>query len=61
MNIEYIIVLGVMIVFLIFFMYIEPIISKHKINNKNEHGSASFSNIKEIDKYFNKVNSNLYE
>ena len=43
-------------------MYIEPIISKHKIKNNNEYGSARFSTESEINKHFTKEKiSNINE
>ena len=40
------------------FVYIEPMLAKHKIKNSNEYGSARFSSFKEIDKTFEKENMN---
>lgn len=54
MPITYIGILIGLAVFGFIFMYIEPILAKHKINNKNEHGSARFSTTQEINKYFKK-------
>jgi len=54
MNISLLILLLFLIIFIIGFMYIEPIISKHKIKNNNEYGSARFSTEKEINKNFTK-------
>lgn len=52
MSLPLIILLLVLIVFIICFIYIEPIIAKHKIKNNNEYGSARFSTESEINKYF---------
>lgn len=54
MPITYIGILIGLAIFGFIFMYIEPILAKHKINNKNEHGSARFSTTQEINKYFKK-------
>ena len=48
MNILYIVIVVLMIIFLIGFVYIEPMIMKHKVKNDNEYGSARFSTDKEI-------------
>lgn len=55
MNLSLLILLLVIVVFIICFMYIEPIISKHKIKNNNEYGSARFSTEAEINKYLMKL------
>lgn len=47
-----IIILISVIGIIIFIIYIEPRISKHKIKNKNEHGSSKFADMKEITKTF---------
>lgn len=52
MSLPFIILLLILIVFIICFIYIEPIIAKHKIKNNNEYGSARFSTESEINKYF---------
>src|SRR5574344_594389 len=54
MSLEAIIVIIFLILFIIGFMYIEPLISKHKIKNDNEYGSARFSTKQEIEKNFKK-------
>ena len=54
MSLPLIILLLILIVFIICFIYIEPLISKHKIKNNNEYGSARFSTESEINKYFSK-------
>ena len=58
MSIQVIVVITFLILFIIGFMYIEPLISKHKIKNENEYGSARFSSKQEIDKNFSKENIN---
>ena len=63
MSINIIILLVVLIVFTIGFMYIEPMMAKHKIKSDNEYGSARFSSKSEIEKYFvkpTKVNTQKY-
>ena len=52
MSIKFIIILISSIVLVIILKYVEPMISKHKIKNSNEYGSARFSTLKEIQKYF---------
>lgn len=52
MSLPLIILLLVLIVFIICFIYIEPVIAKHKIKNNNEYGSARFSTESEINKNF---------
>ena len=54
MNIELLILLGIMIMFVIIFLYVEPNLSKHKVKNDSEYGSARFFNINEIKKNFEK-------
>jgi len=54
MNIGLIILLVIMVIFIIGFMYIEPILMKHKVKNDNEYGSARFSTDREIKKNFKK-------
>ena len=62
MQIELVILLGVFLIFLIFFLFIEPIFSKHKVKNDNEYGSARFSKFSEIKKNFIKEEiSNINE
>lgn len=61
MNLSLLILWLVIVVFIICFMYIEPIISKHKIKNNNEYGSARFSTEAEINKYFTERISNINE
>ena len=43
---------------IIFFLIIEPRISKRKLANKNEHGSSKFADLKEIKNNFDKENIN---
>ena len=45
-------ILGIIILLIIIFLYLEPIITKQKIKNNNEHGSARFSTMREIKKNF---------
>jgi type IV secretory pathway TraG/TraD family ATPase VirD4 len=54
MQLTYIIILIVLTVFGFIFMYIEPMLAKHKIKNSNEYGSARFANIQEIKRDFQK-------
>lgn len=62
MSIELIIVLALLLLFMVGFMFIEPVISKHKVKNNNEYGSARFSNFNEIKKNFKKEKiSNIKE
>ena len=57
-----IIILISVIGIIIFIIYIEPRISKHKIKNNNEYGSARFSTFNEINKNFTKEKiSNINE
>lgn len=58
MNLSLIILLVISVLFLLGFMYIEPILMKHKVKNDNEYGSARFSTDKEIKKNFKKENVN---
>ena len=59
MNLELLIILTIMIIFIIIFLYIEPLFMKHKVKNSNEYGSARFSTLKEIKRNFNaeKINN----
>ena len=60
MNTLYIIIAILMVIFLIGFVYVEPMIMKHKVKNDNEYGSARFSTDKEIKKNFKKeLTSNI--
>lgn len=56
MNLTYIFILVILGIFLLVFVYIEPMLAKHKIKNSNEYGSARFSTFKEIQKTFDKEN-----
>lgn len=58
MSVELIILLVITIVFAIGFMYIEPMLMKHKVKNDNEYGSARFSTDREIKRNFKKENIN---
>lgn len=58
MNLTYILILAVLGIFLLVFVYIEPMLAKHKIKNSNEYGSARFSSFKEIEKTFEKESVN---
>src|SRR5574344_133587 len=58
MNIGLIILLVIMVIFIIGFIYIEPMLMKHKVKNDNEYGSARFSTDKEIKNNFKKENIN---
>ena len=62
MNTLYIVIIVLMVIFLIGFIYIEPMIMKHKVKNDNEYGSARFSTDKEIKQNFKKeLTSNIKE
>ena len=62
MSLELIIVLALLLLFMVGFMFIEPAISKHKVKNNNEYGSARFSTFYEIKKNFKKEKiSNIKE
>ena len=58
MNLTYILILVVLGIFLLVFVYIEPMLAKHNIKNSNEYGSARFSTFKEVQKTFDKENMN---
>ena len=58
MNTLYILTTILMIIFLIGFIYVEPILMKHKVKNDNEYGSARFSTKAEIKQNFKKENIN---
>ena len=60
MNTLYIVLAVIMVIFLIGFIYVEPMIMKHKVKNDNEYGSAKFSTDKEIKKNFKReLTSNI--
>ena len=62
MSIKLILVLISLLVFMVIFLFIEPIMSKHKIKSKDEYGSARFSTENEINKNFSKEKiSNIKE
>ena len=62
MNLSLIILLVILSLFLLGFIYIEPILMKHKVKNDNEYGSARFSTDNEIRKNFKKEKvSNIKE
>lgn len=62
MSLELIIVLALLLLFMVGFMFIEPVISKHKVKNNNEYGSARFSTFNEIKNNFKKEKiSNIKE
>lgn len=54
MSIELIIVLALFILFIVVFMFVEPLFSKHKVKSNHEYGSARFSTFNEINKNFKK-------
>lgn len=62
MSLSLIFLLLILILFIVGFIYIEPIISKHKIKSNNEYGSARFATEAEINKNFTKEKiSNINE
>src|SRR5574344_2789747 len=62
MNLSLIILLVILSLFLLGFIYIEPILMKQKVKNDNEYGSARFSTDNEIKKNFKKEKvSNIKE
>ncbi len=58
MSSTLIILLVVLIVFLLGFIYLEPLLMKHKVKNDNEYGSARFSTESEIKSNFKKEKVN---
>ena len=56
MSFPLIALLTILILFIIFFVYGEPLINKYKIKNNNEYGSGRFATKSEIKKNFNKAN-----
>ena len=56
-SIEFLILISVIFA-IIFILFIEPRLSKRKLENKNEHGSSKFADIKEIEKNFVKEKIN---
>jgi Type IV secretory pathway, VirD4 components len=62
MSITIILVLIGLILLVVGFMYIEPMMAKHKLKSDNEYGSARFSSTSEIKKYFTREKiSNIKE
>ena len=53
MNIEYIAVTILCLLFIFIFSIIELILMQHKVKNDNEYGSARFATTKEIKENFN--------
>ncbi|MGN0973253.1 MAG: type IV secretory system conjugative DNA transfer family protein [Bacilli bacterium] len=52
-------VILILVLFAIFFiLYLEPRLNKRKLENKNEHGSSKFADMKEIEKTFVKEDLN---
>ena len=56
MSFPLIALLTILILFIIFFVYGEPLINKYKIKNNNEYGSGRFATKSEIKKNFTKAN-----
>ena len=56
MTASYIIILVIILLMIIFLYFIEPLITKQKIKNNNEHGSARWATTQEIKKNFKKEN-----
>lgn len=52
MPIAYILILVIVALIIVFLYFIEPLITRQKIKNNNEHGSARWSTIGEIKKNF---------
>ena len=50
----YIIILILVTIIIVFLYFIEPLLTRQKIKNNNEHGSARFATKKEIEKNFRK-------
>lgn len=62
MPIPYIIILVIVVLIIIFLYFIEPLITRQKIKDNNEHGSARWSTFQEIKKNFRKEKiSNIVE
>lgn len=62
MTIKLMLVLFLILLVIIFMVYIEPRLSRQKLKNNNEHGSARWSSISEIKKNFRKENlSNIHK
>ena len=58
MPIPYIIILVIVVLIIIFLYFIEPLITRQKIKDNNEHGSARWSTFQEIKKNFRKEKIN---
>lgn len=58
MSLPYIMILVLVVLIIIFLYFVEPLISREKIKNKNEHGSARWATKKEIDENFHKEDVN---
>lgn len=56
-SIEFVILILVIFA-IVFILFIEPRLSKRKLENKNEHGSSKFADMKEIEKTFIKEDLN---
>lgn len=56
MTASYIIILVIIFLMIIFLYFVEPLITKQKIKNNNEHGSARWATTQEIKKNFKKEN-----
>ncbi|MDO5568594.1 MAG: type IV secretory system conjugative DNA transfer family protein [bacterium] len=54
MPLAYIMILVIVTMIIIFLYFIEPLITRQKIKNNNEHGSARWSTKQEINKNFSK-------
>ena len=54
MPIMYIVILVIVALIIIFLYFIEPLITRQKLKNNNEHGSARWATKKEIDEKFKK-------
>lgn len=52
MSLTLILLLVGLILLVFVFIYIEPIMTKHKLKSDNEYGSARFSNFVEIKRHF---------
>ena len=52
MQTTYIIILVISLLMIIFLYFIEPFLTRQKIKNNNEHGSARWSTMDEIKKNF---------
>ena len=54
MSASYIAILVIVVLIIIFLYFIEPLITRQKIKNNNEHGSARWATKQEIEKNFRK-------